>query len=343
MSRLLLAVASVVALFVAAPAHAQVEGLPIGWAWSSTTDEITITLEAYDTMSDLELVITRAHDRHRHRFTRGSMDNGDVWSVDIPMPSRTTELGIRIDADYAGEAGYFEDAFEMTVFREMDFEVDLDSFDADGRSFTMTMTQPAERVELTVRGDTGNIVAERVIPFEGEPAGTPLEVSWTQPPGEILTIDVKAVGTSGAWSSRQYVPWEVEFDAVFVHFASGSSEIPESDMPVLRARLAEILTTAERVSEWVEVKLYIAGYTDTVGSPADNQRLSESRARAIGEFFRAEGVSFPIFVQGFGESALAVQTADNVDEPENRRSTFILSTRAPGISSALPRAQWRDL
>ena len=329
--------------FYATPAAAQIEGLPVGYGVQFDDTQIAFTIEAFDALSDLDLVLTRRADGRAFRFDRSTLSPGGTWTVEIPLPSRTSEIQMRIEADFAGERGFLTDAFEVEVLADMDFEVDLASYDGDARRFMMTMTQPAGHVELTVRGDQGDIVAERVIPFDGEAPGTPLLVTWTQPNVPILTIDVKAVGQSGSWSSRQYVPWEVSFDAVFVHFASGSSEIPASDMGVLRERLAQIQATADRVSEWVEVKLYIAGYTDTVGSPADNQRLSEARARAIGAFFRAEGVAFPIFYQGFGESALAVETADNVDEPENRRSTFILATNPPATSSAIPRGNWQRL
>ena len=326
-----------------APAQAQTEGLPIGWAWSMADGELTLTLEGFDQMEDLRVRVTRTPSRQVYTFDRSALGLGQQWDVQFPAPDRTSRFAIRVDADFAGEAGFIEDGFEIEVLAPMDFEVDLDSFEADARRFSMTMTQPADYVELIVRGDTGDIVAERVVQFDGEPAGTTLDVSWTQAPGGILTIDVKAVGTTGEWSSRQYVPWEVAFDAAYINFESGSSELPAGDLPMLRERLAEILQTASRVQEWVAVKLYVAGYTDTVGSTSDNQRLSEARARELGAFFRSEGVGFPIFFQGFGESGLAVDTADNVDEPENRRSVFILSTRAPSTSSHVPRSNWREL
>lgn len=343
MHRLLALAACVVFTAWLLPAEAQTYGLPIGWAWSMADDEITLTFEGFDQMDAVRVQVTRTPNRQVYTFERSQLGLGDQWNVSFAAPTRTSSFDIRVDADFADEAGYIQDGFDIEVLAPMEFEVDLASFDADARRFAMTMTQPADYVELVVRGDSGDIVAERVISFDGEPAGTRLDVSWTQPPGAILTIDVKAVGTSGEWTSRQYVPWEVAFDAAYINFASGSSELPDGDLPMLRERLDEIVRTAERVQEWVAVKLYVAGYTDTVGSPADNQRLSEARARALGEFFRSEGVRFPIYYQGFGESGLAVDTADNVDEPENRRSVFILSTRAPATSSHVPRSNWREL
>ena len=335
------AAALAAALCIASPAFA--DGLPIGWGWSTSTSDMTIQVEAFDVMESIEVNVRRHSDGRNFECRLGDMQLGDVEPCTLPAPDRTSEYTITIEGRFAGQPGSTEDVFEVPVSIGMEFEVDTDSFDADARRFVMTMNQPAGSVELTVRSDSGSVLAERVVEFDGEPAGTPLTVEWSQGPGTILTVDVKAVGVGGSWSSRQYIPWKVEFDAAHVSFASGSAEIPATDVPMLRERLAEIRETAAQVEDFVEVQLYVAGYTDTVGSSADNQRLSESRARAIAEFFREEGVRFEVFFQGFGESGLAVPTEDNVDEPQNRRSVFIMSTQRPPTSAQLPRTDWRPI
>jgi outer membrane protein OmpA-like peptidoglycan-associated protein len=78
------------------------------------------------------------------------------------------------------------------------------------------------------------------------------------------------------------------------------------------------------------VSQYVAGYTDTVGSTADNQALSERRARAIADYFVKRGLTgMPIYARGFGEGALAVKTADDVPEAKNRRALYIVSSFMP--------------
>ena len=332
--------AMLIALLIAPLAHAQ---LPIGWGWSTTSEELTISIEAFDVIEDVELTIQRRSDREEYEFSRGGMDTGAVWNVELPLPPRTTDYTITVAATFAGIPAEITDTLEIAVVEPMDFDVDADRFDADNRRFFLTMTQPAGHVEIVVRGDSGELLTERTVNFNGEPPGTDLEVTWTQGPGNILTVDVRAVSESGAWASRQYIPWKVEFDAAHVNFASGSAEVPDADVEMLRGRMQEILETAARVEDFVEVKLYIGGYTDSVGNTADNQRLSEERAEAIATFFQENGVTFPIYYQGFGEDGQAVDTADNVDEPQNRRSVFILSTREPPRSGHIPRSNWRPL
>jgi hypothetical protein len=62
--------------------------------------------------------------------------------------------------------------------------------------------------------------------------------------------------------------------------------------------------------------------TDTTGSTATNQRLSEQRAQAVADYIAARGVARSrLATKGYGETYdyLRVKTADNVNEPLNRR------------------------
>jgi len=74
----------------------------------------------------------------------------------------------------------------------------------------------------------------------------------------------------------------------------------------------------------------VVGHTDTSGSPAYNQRLSERRAAVVREAMVARGVPANIITErGVGEDPqfLAVRTGANERNPENRRSTFTITFR----------------
>jgi outer membrane protein OmpA-like peptidoglycan-associated protein len=319
------------------------QGLPVGFEYMLDGEDLTMRVIADDVVDDLHVSLA-ARPGRTETFSRSSLGADEVWSIPVSAPTATTHYVLEISGDYAGQSGELSYEFDVEIAQDMDFEVDTSSFNASTQEFVMTMNQAAGHAELVVRGDDGSVIADRVIPFNGEPAGTRLTVRWVQPPdATILTIDVKAVGASGAWSARQYVPWQVQMDAVYVNFASGSSEVPQSDAAMLTTRLQELLQTADRVSEWVDVELYVAGYTDTVGAPGDNQRLSESRAQSLAQFLRAGGWSYPVHFQGFGEDVPAVPTGDSVDEPANRRALFILGTSQRPVTDQIPRANWRRL
>ena len=72
--------------------------------------------------------------------------------------------------------------------------------------------------------------------------------------------------------------------------------------------------------------LSVVGHADTVGSTAYNQGLSERRARRVANALVERGVpAGAMTLAGRSENDLAVQTGDNVREPQNRRVEITLS------------------
>jgi outer membrane protein OmpA-like peptidoglycan-associated protein len=72
-------------------------------------------------------------------------------------------------------------------------------------------------------------------------------------------------------------------------------------------------------------RITVVGHTDTSGSPGFNQKLSERRASVVKDVLVQMGARpESIQVSGVGESDLAVQTADGVKEPKNRRAVITL-------------------
>ena len=70
----------------------------------------------------------------------------------------------------------------------------------------------------------------------------------------------------------------------------------------------------------------IVGHTDTSGSAAYNQKLSQCRADAAASNLEGKGVPrSAISASGKGETELMVQTGDGVKEPQNRRATIDLN------------------
>ena len=69
----------------------------------------------------------------------------------------------------------------------------------------------------------------------------------------------------------------------------------------------------------------MTGHTDTVGSAAYNQALSERRAASVQRVLVADGVpGGEITTIGVGKTGLLVPTADGVREPQNRRAEIVL-------------------
>ncbi len=78
---------------------------------------------------------------------------------------------------------------------------------------------------------------------------------------------------------------------------------------------------ARDVQEFDIDGLKVVGHTDTSGSVAYNQALSERRAQAVRDALAGMGVSAQaIITEAFGETQPLVTTPDGVREPSNRRS-----------------------
>ena len=96
---------------------------------------------------------------------------------------------------------------------------------------------------------------------------------------------------------------------------------------------ADLVPEAERVvrdaasaaRDFGSATVTIVGHTDSAGSTAANQRLSERRAAAVRNALVREGIpAAKISATGTGEAELTVRTGDGVKEPQNRRATIDL-------------------
>ena len=121
--------------------------------------------------------------------------------------------------------------------------------------------------------------------------------------------------TAGSGVDVSEIPGENAFlvNLPDVTFATNSTVIT----PSFQATLNQV---ADSLVRYPNSLIDVYGHTDTTGSTAYNQRLSEERARAVANYLISRGVaSSRIRWQGFGETQLRVQTGDNVNEPLNRR------------------------
>ncbi|HLS86271.1 MAG TPA: OmpA family protein [Burkholderiales bacterium] len=98
-----------------------------------------------------------------------------------------------------------------------------------------------------------------------------------------------------------------------LYFEFGKDELT----PASRAELERILDELRRRPV---PDIAVIAHTDTVGDVADNDRLSAQRAERVKQYLIGIGIAASrIHTAGRGERELLVPTADNVDEPRNRR------------------------
>ncbi len=196
------------------------------------------------------------------------------------------------------------------------------------RSATATVYGAGGRVLTTVGADMSDPSAPRLV--------------WGDV-GEVLKVVVVAEDDHGFASELELFPWYYAVPHEDVVFASNSADIAEAEVPKLQRTWSEVQSVVAKFGGIAQIKLFVAGYTDTVGDAGSNQVLSERRAAAIASWFRAAGFRGEIAFQGFGEDALAVPTPDGTDEVANRRAVYLLAAERPPVSRDVPRAAWKRL
>ena len=178
---------------------------------------------------------------------------------------------------------------------------------------------------MPVSVDDGKVV----VPFVGDPA-------------DVVLLDV-TLRNSSAYAGFTYSPWFLNIPHEDVLFASDSAEITADQAYKLDATKAQLEDVVDKYGGIVPIKLYIAGCTDTVGDGAHNRDLSARRAYAIARWLRANGFKYPIYTWGFGESLLAVNTGDEVDNQANRRALYMVGANPPPAGSGVPSVGWKVL
>lgn len=243
-----------------------------------------------------------------------------------------------------GTTGTMPLEFETEIVGPLTVNLDLKKdYDKVGRKLTFSLNQPIAKAHLKVIMDTGVTIVDDDITFNGEPAGTKLEVSWPAAKGNVLKVDLRAWAKSGLYNGVEVTDWQVDIPHEEVNFASGKWDVGSAESAKLEKSLTLILDAVEKYGSLAEIKLYILGHTDTVGPTASNRTLSFNRARAIGTWFRKRGVRIPVLYEGFGEEAPVVATTDEQDEPRNRRADYLLSIGEPTMTNYPVRAKWQRL
>ena len=102
-----------------------------------------------------------------------------------------------------------------------------------------------------------------------------------------------------------------------VHFDFDKSFIREVDKPVLDE-------AAETLKANPNVKIYVNGYCDAIGTVEYNQKLSERRSQSVAAYLEDKGIPGAQLVpQGFGKTHFVATNRTREGRAENRRVELI--------------------
>lgn len=240
-----------------------------------------------------------------------------------------------------GERGEMNLDFEVEVVPGLGLAVRPDDLDLEARTLLLRSRRPVARLAYTVIGEDGSVLGKDDVAFS-EPHA-PVRLGWKQRDGKVLKIELVAVDPDGIREPLVLIPWRYHIPHQEVEFETGKWDIRPTERHKLEDSYRLLQEGIRKYGKLLDVKLYIAGYTDTVAAADYNQKLSGKRALAIARYFRDKGFRDPIFYQGFGERGLKVPTPDETDEPRNRRAEYVLAAEPPGLDVPGADARWRRL
>jgi outer membrane protein OmpA-like peptidoglycan-associated protein len=302
----------------------------------------TIHVRILEPLASFTVSLTRS-DGHAVKHT-GKGAPGTTVDLPLPQPEGSFRYEGTLEATYPqGDRGTMNLSFETALLPRLTISMRKEEVDLGARVLRFRLSRPAKKATVKVVMDTGKVALEQEVAFQGESAGTPLELRWPEAEGRVLKIALRAYDTSDFYAGVEIFPWQIEIPHEEVTFDSAKAAIRARERPKLDESLVHIAEAMRKFGHLAELKLFVAGHTDTVGPSAKNRALSFERAKAIGTYFQKRGLKVPVFYEGFGEEALAVGTSDETAEVKNRRAEYIIAVDRPTVRNAPFEPSWQRL
>ncbi|HET9318107.1 MAG TPA: OmpA family protein [Vicinamibacteria bacterium] len=179
----------------------------------------------------------------------------------------------------------------------------LDGCAARQKSVVVLLPQEGSSAEVTVTNRRGTEVLSQ--PYQSTEVASP-----DKKPRVPVTLDDAQVQRLFGQALAAMPSPPVRF---LLHFESDSTELTEES----RDLLPQILDT---IAQRSPAEVAVIGHTDTMGAPDRNHGLGMERAVAVADLLKSLGVEpASLDTSSHGDSDLLVPTADEVDEPQNRR------------------------
>ncbi len=303
------------------------------------TDKPGMRIVALADLRAVEARITSCDGRTR-AMKIGSMRSGD--GRETPLDHAPGHCAWKIEVRYAGATDPEVFQFETVIARPMELRISKDTVDlADGR-IAFVATEPVAKVALKILGESGKMLLNEDQAVSSA-AGATTTVTFAAPTENVTLVKLTAYDPNGFFNGVEISPFFVEIPHEEITFDTGKADIHPDEEGKLQNTLASIRAALKKFGNEFRARLYVAGYTDTVGGREYNQELSDRRAMSVAHWFASHGLEVRVCAQGFGEDALAVQTPDETPEARNRRTLYVLGNQAPPVSATFPRANWRCL
>jgi len=262
--------------------------------------------------------------------------------IETPKGNHACKGTLSIEMD-DGSSGSMPLNFEVTMHPELKMSIPEDKVDLKKGTLNVKLDRPSETYSISLFDSDNTEVGQG---FERVDPAFNLgftEVTWEALSDDVAVIQVQGKDIYGFTTETKLFPWSYDIPHEDVIFDSNESTIPTEEVYKLTDVQSEVQAVVAKYNQFAVVNLYVAGYTDTVGAPSHNKSLSEQRAKSIAHWFKESGFQGDIYYQGFGESVLAIPTADGVDEAQNRRVLYVVAATEPNRGGSFPASNWKAL
>ena len=151
----------------------------------------------------------------------------------------------------------------------------------------------------------------------------PARVEETTVPAEFTTVTKEVLSQKGGLSSYEEIDCELtSYNVLPIQYNLGSAALTAEARRIVDDRLLALLR------ERPNIRIQLNSHTDSRGSAASNQDLSNRRAQSVVDYLVSRGINRQRLVaRGYGESQLKNRCADGVNCSEaehqvNRRTEF---------------------
>ena len=297
-----------------------------------------VVVIAHVTARDVRLELTRSCAAGELRLGVARILAGHEARFDLDQPLGRCRYQGTLSARMGGERASMPLSFEAEIAAKP--TVTAGSFDPAAATVTVTFNRPADRGVVEAFAGDGRSLGHHETPLGNAAPGEPLVLGCGPIAEAPLRLQVTIFDPAGLFGGVALYPWSLRIPHQEVEFPSGSAQLPRPEVPKLAESAARIAKALRQAGGQAPLRLYVVGYTDTVGDKAANRTLSLARAHSIASYFRAHGIAAPISIAGLGEEALAVATADETPEARNRRAEYILAVDPPAIAGAPQPLEW---
>lgn len=300
-----------------------------------------LILKASGTMKDVRIQLTRSDGKHLG-FSAGLIKAGQTKVFEFKQKNGRFSYHGKLTA--RGMVVPFMLSFDCLVVEPLKLDVTKAGVDLDAGRISFRTNRAVAVAKLKIFNKNKQVIYRQDLSpkrTSGKGQGLGFMVTFPRPSQPVGIARLVVLDKDGFYAGVRMEPFFVQIPHQEVEFDFGKWAIRPDQEPRLKQSLASIQGALKKLKTDFQAHLYIAGYTDTVGSDADNLRLSKNRARAIANWFSHHGLKIAVFFQGFGEKVLRVSTPDNTPESRNRRVAYVLSAQAPGPDKDFPGTHWK--